>query len=115
MKNNFEIEGINYVAFLNRGLKFDRRTSRPNKSELISFIKTESGEKIIHSESLENQLIKIKERIGYSIELLLRNYIFEDDKKKEFLNLIDDLKDSTKSSEIITIIEKGLILTDKFK
>ena len=49
MKNNFEIEGINYVAFLNRGLKFDRRTSRPNKSELISFIKTESGEKIIHS------------------------------------------------------------------
>ena len=115
MNNNFEIEGMNYEIFLKRGLSFDRRTRRPYKSEFINFIKTENGEKIIYSESLEKQFIKIKERIKYSIELLLRNYIFEDDKKKELLNLIDDLKHSKKSSEIILIIEKGLILTNKFK
>ena len=54
---------MNYEIFLKRGLSFDRRTRRPHKSEFINFIKTENGEKIIYSESLEKQFIKIKERI----------------------------------------------------
>lgn len=115
MKNNFEIEGMNYEIFLKRGLTFDKRIRRPHKSELINFINTENGEKNVYLESLDKQFIKIKERIQLSIILLLRNYIFEDEKKKELLNLIEDLKISKNSSEINKIVEKGLILTNKFK
>jgi hypothetical protein len=39
MEYNIEIEALNYEAFLNRLVKFDKRIKKAHKSELVNLIK----------------------------------------------------------------------------
>ena len=86
-----ERRAMSYEIFLKRGLRFDKRSRRPNKSELANLIAFENGVKHKFLPNGEKQLSEIKVRLNKSIKLMVTNLDMEETNEKALTELLSDI------------------------
>ncbi|WP_418513724.1 hypothetical protein [Corallibacter sp.] len=105
-----EIDIMNYEHFMNRAYKLNRRIKVPHKMELGNLINAEYGINLKLIGSHRKQLNQLKKRIRTGIQIMLPVV-----NNKELYNLYTQTTYAKNSNELILIINKGLILSEKLK
>lgn len=103
-----EIKAMRLEAFLNRAYKLDRRIRRPSKGEYNSLTRAEE------KGNPQKKLNLLKGRIEQAIEIFMKQNI--NYKTQETLQIVLSLNAQAKNSnDIVSVIEKGLMITEQFK
>ena len=103
-----EMKAMRLEAFLNRAYKLDRRIKRPSKGEYYSLTRAqEKG-------NPQKELNLLKERIEQAVEIFFKQDI--DYQTQESLKILGSLNAQAKNNnDLVSVIEKGLIITEQFK
>ncbi len=103
-----EMKAMRLEAFLNRAYKLDRRIRRPSKGEYYSLTRAEE------KGNPQKELNLLKERIEQAVEIYLKQDI--EYQTQENLQILLSLNAQAKNSnDIVSVIERGLIITEQFK
>ncbi len=103
-----EMKAMRLEAFLNRAYKLDRRIRRPSKGEYYSLTRAEE------KGSPQKELNLLKEKIEQAVEIFLKQDI--EYQTQESLQILLSLNAQAKNSnDIVSVIEKGLMITEQFK
>lgn len=103
-----EMNALRLESFLNRAYKRDRRIKRPSKGEYYSLTRAEKDG------NFQKQLNTLKKRIEQAIDIFFKQRL--DDNTEEHLKLLLSQNANAQNSfDISIVVEKGLLLTEKFK
>ncbi|MCB0746528.1 MAG: hypothetical protein KDC90_03615 [Ignavibacteriae bacterium] len=103
-----EMKAMGLEAFLNRAYKLDRRIRRPSKGEYYSLTRAEE------KGNPQKELKTLKGRIEQAIEIFFKQDI--EYQTQESLQILLSLNAQAKNSnDIVSVIERGLIITEQFK
>lgn len=103
-----EMKAMRLEAFLNRAYKLDSRIRRPSKGEYYSLTRAEE------KGNPQKELNLLKERIEQAVEIFLKQDI--EYQTQESLQILLSLNAQAKNSnDIVSVIERGLIITEQFK
>lgn len=112
MLNGEEItSAYNYVNFINRIVKFDKRVSKANPREFTDFLIAESNTLVDFK--FEKHLKMIKTKIEKTYEILGKQNL-TDNEKRWLPILMSENAQAKSSKDIIKVIQKGLELTERF-
>lgn len=110
-----EIRAMSYENFIKRGLRFDKRSRRPHKSELANLIDFENGVRHKFLPNGEKQLSELKARLTKAIKLMVTNLDLDEAKEKELTELLSDIEKASSSLDISNIVELGMDLTHEHR
>lgn len=110
-----ETKGMLYEAYLNRGLRFDRRQKRASKMELLNLINTENGKGFKFHGSAEKQLEELKERLTKATQLMIKHLDLDDVNEKALINFLEDIKYAHNSEELVQLVDEALYFTQENK
>lgn len=103
-----EMKAMSLEAFLNRAYKLDRRIRRPSKGEYYSLTRAEE------KGNPQEELNLLKGRIEQAVEIFFKQEI--EYQTQESLQILLSLNAQAKNSnDIVSVIKRGLIITEKFK
>jgi len=92
---HYEIEGAMYENFLQRFFRYDRRISRPQKSEFIQLIESKNK----GSDDFERCFTQIKIRLNKALEILEEKEIEKTGTSSNLLPILLSMVENSKNTE----------------
>lgn len=103
-----EMKATNLKNFLNRAYRLDERITRPSKGEYYTLTRAEE------KGNSQKELSILKKRIEQIIDIFFKQELTS--QTQEHLKILLSLNAQSKSSsDIIDVVERGLVLTEQFK
>ena len=110
-----ETKGMLYEAYLNRGLRFDRRKRRASKMELLNLINTENGKGFKFHGSATKQLKVIKIRLIDATNLMIKHLDLDSVNEQALLKFLEELQNTSNSENVVKLIDEALYFTQENK
>lgn len=110
-----ETKGMLYEAYLNRGLRFDKRKRRASKMELLNPIKTENGKGFKFHGSANKQLAELKKRLQESTQLMIKHLDLDSVNEKALHNFLRELESANNSDDIVRLVDEAIYFTQENK
>ncbi|MEX0287947.1 MAG: hypothetical protein AB3N14_02460 [Flavobacteriaceae bacterium] len=114
-EKTIETKGMLYEAFLNRGLRFDKRKRRASKMELLNLINTENGKGFKFHGSASKQLAELKKRLQESTLLMIEHLDLDSVNEQALNNFLRELESANTSNDIVQLVDGALYFTQENK
>ncbi|WAC01584.1 hypothetical protein N7U66_16770 [Lacinutrix neustonica] len=110
-----ETKGMLYEAYLNRGLRFDRRKRRASKMELLNLINAENGKGFKFHGSAAKQLKEIKVRLANATKLMIKHLDLDNVNEQALYKFLEELQSANNSEDVVKLVDEALYFTQENK
>lgn len=110
-----ETKGMLYEAYLNRGLRFDKRKRRASKMELLNLINTEKGKGFKFHGSAGKQLSELKKRLQEATLLMIKHINLDSVNEQALHNFLKELESANNSGDIVRLVDEAIHFTQEHK